>query len=159
MINVYSERGEGTTFTIYLPASKKEVLMESCLKKEILKGSETILFVDDEEGIVQIGKGLLERLGYRVIIARGGQEAIEIFLRQSAHIDLVILDMIMPGLNGGGTYDGLRAIQPEIKVLLCSGYSMNGEAKAILDRGCKGFIQKPYSIFELSNRVRQILEG
>lgn len=159
IINVYSERGEGTTFTIYLPTSKKEVLVESLLKKEILKGSETILFVDDEEGIVQIGKGLLERLGYRVIIARGGQEAIEIFLRQSAHIDLVILDMIMPGLNGGGTYDGLRAIQPEIKVLLCSGYSMNGEARAILDRGCKGFIQKPYSIFELSNRVRQILEG
>jgi two-component system, cell cycle sensor histidine kinase and response regulator CckA len=159
IITVDSEPGEGTTFTISLPTTKKEMVAESPMKREIFNGSETILLVDDEEAIVQVGKALLERLGYRIIIARSGQEAIAIFLCQSEPMDLVILDMIMPGLNGSETYDKLRAIHPAVKVLLCSGYSLNGEAKAILDRGCQGFIQKPFSLAEISKRVRQILDG
>jgi two-component system, cell cycle sensor histidine kinase and response regulator CckA len=158
IINVYSERGEGTTFNIYLSITQKEIQEESDLQKEIFKGSESILFVDDEEGIVQIGKSLLENLGYRMITAGSGKEAIEIYLREGERIDLVILDMIMPGMNGGETYDQLKEINPSIKVLLCSGYSLNGQAKAILDRGCSGFIQKPFSFAEISKRVRQILD-
>jgi two-component system, cell cycle sensor histidine kinase and response regulator CckA len=158
IIDVYSEKGEGTTFNIYLPASDKQI-QEKCPSVEaILKGTETILFVDDEGTILQIGKQLMERLGYRVIEATSGPAAIEIFEKDRESVHLVILDMIMPGMSGRETYDRLREIDPNVKVLLSSGYSINGQAKKILDRGCKGFIQKPYDLRDLSKRVRQILD-
>lgn len=157
IINVYSEKGKGTTFTLYLPISQKTILEERQLKKEILKGNETVLLVDDEAEILEIGKKLMEGLGYRVITAGGGQEAIDLYQQRTREIDLVMLDMIMPGVSGGEAYDRMRVINPSIKVLLCSGYSLNGEAKAILDRGCQGFIQKPFTLAEISKRVRHIL--
>ena len=158
IINVYSEKGEGTTFNIYLPASDKQIQEKIVSVEAILKGTETILFVDDEKAVLQIGKQLLERLGYRVIDATSGPKAIEIFRKKRESLDLVILDMIMPGMSGGETYDQLSEIDPNVKVLLSSGYSINGQAKKILQRGCKGFIQKPYNLRDLSKRVRQILD-
>ena len=102
---------------------------------------------------------MLEKLGYRVVIAQSGQEAVEAVQRMADEIDLVILDMIMPGMDGGRTFDRIRKIQPDIPVMLSSGYSINGQAEDIMRRGCDGFIQKPYNISELSREVRKILDG
>ncbi len=159
IINVYSEKGQGTTFNLYLPVTEKEVIKEMDLKEEVVGGKGVILFTDDEEPIAKIGKLILERLGYQVCTAVSGYEAIEIYRQERGRIDLVILDMIMPGINGGDTFDRLKEIDSEVKVLLSSGYSINGQAKAILDRGCKGFIQKPFNVADLSKKVRQILDA
>jgi PAS domain S-box-containing protein len=157
-INVYSEIGKGTTFNIYLPGSEKKVIEEKILSEEVLKGTETVLLVDDEEMITGPGGELLEEIGYRVLIAGSGKEAIELYEKNRDQIDLVILDMIMPVMGGGETYDKLKETNPDIKVLLSSGYSINGEASEILDRGCSGFIQKPFNVKELSRRIREILD-
>ena len=128
-------------------------------RAEIVAGKETILFVDDEKGIVEVGKLILQRLGYQVITAQGGHEAIEIFKQRKNEIDLVILDMIMPGMSGSDTFNVLKEHCPDVKIILSSGYSINGQAKSILERGCRGFIQKPFSMKELSTRLRQVLDG
>ena len=159
MINVHSEPGHGTTFTIYLPASEKEVVKEKTATGTIARGTETILLVDDEQMVLEVSKDLLEYLGYRVYAAGSGQEAIAVYAEKRNEIDLVILDMILPGMSGGETFDRLREIDPEIRVLLCSGYSIEGEAQQIMDRGCNGFIQKPFQRKSLSQKVREILEG
>ena len=158
MINVYSELGHGTTFTIYLPASEKEVVKEETATGTIERGTETILLVDDEKIVLEVSRELLESMGYRVYSVESGQEAIALFTEKRNEIDLVILDMIMPGISGGETFDRLREINPGIKVLLSSGYSLNGEAQTIMDRGCKGFIQKPFQIEKLSQKVREMLD-
>lgn len=157
VITVYSEKGLGTTFNIYLPRSVKQPLPESPLQQEIIKGSETILLVDDEELIIDVGQAILENLGYQVIIAQSAQDAIQRIVEQGKQIDLVILDMIMPGMDGGICFDRIREIEPGIPVILSSGYTVNGDAEKILQRGCNGFIQKPYNIAELSQKIRQII--
>ena len=157
IINLYSERGRGTTFNIYLPGSEKAPLSEKEPISEITRGSETIMLVDDEEMIIDIGKQLLERFGYKVLVARDGREAENVYRKNKDSIDMVILDMVMPGIGGGKTYDKLKAINPKVKVLLSSGYSLNGEAKEILGRGCNGFIQKPFSLDNLSRKIHEIL--
>ena len=159
IINVYSEEGEGTTFNIYLPASGKEVVVEPKISETVLNGSETILLVDDEDMIVEVGKQMLEAMGYGVLTATSGKGAVGAYRKNRERIRLVILDMIIPGSNGRETYDRLKGINSDIKVLLSSGYSINGEATEILDRGCNGFIQKPYSIKKLSQKVREILDS
>jgi len=157
-INVYSEKGEGTTFNIYLPASDKEAVKKKEIDEELFRGTETLLFVDDEEMIVDVGCGIIEKLGYKVLTAKSGKEAMEIYKKNSDRIDMVILDMIMPDMGGGETYDKLKEINPDIKVLLSSGYSINGQATEILERGCNGFIQKPFNITDLSKKIREILD-
>jgi PAS domain S-box-containing protein len=157
-IRVDSEKGKGTTFIIYLPASEKEVPVEKKLSEEFFKGKETVLLVDDEDMVSDVGKRLLERLGYLVLVAAGGKEAIEIYDKNKDKIELVILDMIMPGMGGGEAFDRLKTINPGIKVLLSSGYSMDGQAAQIMARGCKGFIQKPFNLKDLSKKVRMILD-
>jgi len=135
MINVYSEPGHGTTFTIYLPSSEKELSKENTLAGEVIKGTQTILLVDDEKMILEVNKELLEYMGYIVHAVGSDQVAIAVYMEKKDKIDLVILDMIMPGISGGDTLDRLREINPNIKVLLSSGYSLNGKAQTILDRG------------------------
>lgn len=157
-INVYSEKGKGTTFTIHLPATEKKILEKKEIEKDVLKGSETVLLVDDEEMIVDVGTQLLEKLGYKVLTAGSGTEALKIYKKNRDKIDMVILDMIMPEMDGGKTYDMLRKINHKIKVLLSSGYSINGQATEILDRGCDGFIQKPFNIRALSEKLREIFD-
>jgi len=158
IINVDSVKGEGTNFTIYLPASEKEVIKEKGLPEKILKGAETVLLVDDEDMIIEVGEEILKTLGYEVLIARSGKEAIELYKANKDKIDIVILDMIMPEIGGGAAYDRMKEINPDIKVLLSSGYSIDGQATEILERGCNGFIQKPFSVKELSQRIREILD-
>jgi len=124
----------------------------------VLKGEEAILLVDDEEMIIDAGKEMLEEIGYTVLTATSGQQAIDAFRERESEIHMVILDMIMPEMGGGETYDKLREVDPEIKVLLSSGYSVDGEATEILERGCNGFIQKPFDMKEISRKIREILE-
>jgi len=157
-INVYSEKGEGTTFNIYLPASEKEVIEKKELAKDVLKGTETVLLVDDENVITDVGQILLEKLGYKTLIARSGKETVKIYKKNKDKIDVVILDMIMPDMGGGETYNRLKEINPDIKVLLSSGYSLNDQATEILEQGCNGFIHKPYRSRELSQKIREILD-
>jgi PAS domain S-box-containing protein len=158
MIHVYSELGHGTTFTIYLPASDKEVVKEKAATGEIARGTETILVVDDEKMVLEVDRELLESMGYRVYAAGSGQEAISIYMEKKNEIDLVVLDMIMPGISGSETFDRLREINPGIKVLLSSGYSLTGKAQTIMDRGCNGFLQKPFHLEKFSSKVREILD-
>ena len=158
IINVYSREGEGATFNIFLPASEKKIVKEKMLQKEILKGTETVLLVDDEEMIIDVGRDVLEKLGYEVLTAKSGKEAIEIYRINQKKIDMVILDMVMPQMSGGETFDHLKAINPHVKVLLSSGYSINGQATQIMERGCDGFIQKPFNLQQLSVKLRQILD-
>jgi len=159
IIEVDSELGEGTTFTIYLRASKKGVVEKQPETKEIMRGMETILLVDDEPIVREVNRDMLTSLGYRVYTAAGGQEALAVFAENAKDIRLVILDMIMPGLNGGETFDQLREISSEVVVLLSSGYSIDGEAKKILTRGCNGFLQKPFHLQTLSRKLRELLDG
>jgi len=157
LITVYSEYGHGTTFNIYLPVSEKDIHQELVMKLEMVKGSETILLVDDEPMIIEIGKEMLEKLGYSVVVAQGGLDAVEKITGMGNEIDMVVLDLIMPEMDGGKTFDRIREIQPEIPVMLSSGYAINGQATEIMRRGCNGFIQKPFTISEISQKIRKVL--
>ena len=158
-IEVKSKKGEGTTFNVYLPATDMEIVDDKRLEEALVRGSEHVLLVDDEDLIVDVGEKILVRMGYSVLVARSGREAIEIYRQKKNDIEMVILDMIMPDMSGGETYDKLRQINPDIKVLLSSGYSLRGQAKDILARGCSGFIQKPFDMSALSNKIREVLKG
>jgi CheY-like chemotaxis protein len=132
--------------------------MEISAVVAIRKGHETILLVDDESMILDVTQAMLEGLGYRVLTAPGGAEALEIYRENRENIDLVILDMVMPGMSGGDTFDRLKLINPEIKVILSSGYSLNGMAHGIMQRGARLFLQKPFRLNELSHKIREALD-
>ena len=157
IISVSSQKGKGSTFTIYLPASSKKIAVETKAEQGVLTGTETILLVDDEEMIVDVSTKLLEKMGYAVLIAHNGSEALKVYRDKPNEISLVILDLIMPDMGGGEVYDRLREINPQVKVLLSSGYSRDGQAYEILNRGCDGFIQKPFSLKTLSEKLRELL--
>ncbi len=157
-IDVSSEKGQGSNFTIYLPASEKDVIKEKSLHEKIIRGTETILLVDDEDKIIKIGEKTLRKMDYQVLSARSGKEAIELCRKNQDTIDIVVLDMIMPEMGGGETYDRLKEINPDVKVILSTGYSITGQASDILERGCDGFIQKPFKMRELSQKIREVLD-
>ncbi|MBA7551511.1 Sensor kinase CckA [subsurface metagenome] len=158
IINVYSEKGEGTTFNIYLPASEKKVTEKKQVAEKLLKGTERVLLVDDEDIIINVGSQMLKKLGYEILTAGNGKEAIELYRANKDRVDMVILDIIMPDMGGGEAYDKLKRINPGIKVLLSSGYSIEGRATEILEQGCNGFIQKPFNMEQLSQKIREILD-
>ena len=157
-IHVSSKQGKGTTLTIYLPVMEKQPLIQEHRREEGIRDRETILVVDDEQSNIAVMVEMLEMLHYRVLPAGSGQEAVAVYSQKGKEIDLVILDMIMPGINGGRTFDILREINPDVAVILASGYSAEGEARSIINRGCRGFIQKPFHMQELSRRVRDVLD-
>jgi CheY-like chemotaxis protein len=159
VIDVESKPGIGTTFSLYLPASQTEVMHDDDSSDGLLRGTETVLLVDDEAMILQVGKGILEALGYKVLTAVSGKEALDAYQANRDAIAMIILDMVMPELGGGETYDALKIINPDVKVLLSSGYSSAGQATEILRRGCNGFIQKPFNIGALSEKIREILDN
>ncbi len=158
-INVYSESGHGTTFNLYFPLSSKKVHKEYIAQGKLTKGTETILMVDDESMVIEVGRAMLETLGYEVLTCLDGQQALEAISNHENSIDLVILDLIMPGMDGGKTFDSIRAVRPSLPVMLSSGYSLNGQATEIMSRGCNGFIQKPFTIIDLSQKIREILDS
>lgn len=119
----------------------------------------TILLVDDEAIVIGVGKQMLEKLGFTVLTASNGREALDIFKANKDRIDLVVLDMIMPGMGAGDTYDELQVLDPEIKVLLSSGYGVDEQTNEVLQRGCKGFIQKPFNMQVLSQKIEEVMLG
>ncbi|MDA8126176.1 MAG: ATP-binding protein [Deltaproteobacteria bacterium] len=158
VIKVHSRVGRGTTVTFYLPASSKAVIQEVKPPRVRMKrGSETILLIDDEESLAKITAELLGIIGYRVLAAHSGPEGIALFKDHRDEVSLVILDMIMPGMTGRETFDILKQLNPSLKILLSSGYSLNGQAREMLSQGCGGFIQKPYEINKLSEKIRSLL--
>jgi CheY-like chemotaxis protein len=156
-IDVESQKGHGTTFSIFLPASSRKIHKSIEPSSQPVNGTGTILLVDDEEMVLGVGVKMLENLGYTVLEAKGGREAVEVYNENKADVDMVILDMIMPEMGGGEAYDKMKEINSNVKVLLSSGYSLDGQASEILRRGCDAFIQKPFTVKELSGRISDIL--
>jgi CheY-like chemotaxis protein len=158
-IHVTSSPGQGAAFTILLPAVACEVESDILPAREIPLGNETILLVDDEEMILAVATDLLETLGYRVITAKGGLAALSAYSERGKEIDLVLLDLIMPDQSGKETFAQLKSINPHVRVLLSSGYSLDDDAAAIMRKGCNGFIQKPFDLELLSNKIREVLNS
>ena len=161
IINVESEAGMWATISFLLPAVVADLAGETslALDERIHKGEETVLLVDDEEMILDIGKEFLKMMGYHVLTAGNGALALQLYEEKRDEIALVILDMVMPDMTGGDCFDKLRDVNPAVKVLLSSGYSIDGQASKILDRGCNGFIQKPFKIEQFSKKIREILDS
>ncbi len=126
--------------------------------EKLVMGNESVLLVDDEQRILTVGKEICKALGYKVVTANSGKAAIEIYEEKKDDINLVILDMIMPEMNGLETFLRLKKLNPDVKVLLSTGYSIDEKAQEMLRQGCKGYILKPYSVIDFSHKVRQILE-
>ena len=162
IITVDSAIGVGTTFSVYLPAAQPMAetsatapLDQSTRLPE--KGTGTILVVDDEEYILKADKAMLTELGYDVLLAKGGREAMGVFDQYKDQIELLILDLIMPEVDGETVFDYVKSVRPKMRVILSSGYSIEGLAESILGKGCDGFIQKPYTLNQLSQKIKQIL--
>ncbi len=158
IIEVASEPGQGTSFQIYLPAIEKKIALKKVQKNRIIRGDETVLLVDDEEDFRFIGKEMLKKMGYQVLTAKDGVEAVEIYSDNKNNIGLVVLDMIMPIMGGGETFDKLKEMDSSVKILLVSGYSQSGDVSEILSRGCNGFLQKPFSMTVFSEKLREVLD-
>ena len=159
-ITVQSEPGCGATFIIYLPASSRQIAGEVREgSNDLISGSGVILLVDDEPLILDTASEMLKMLGYTVFLAPTGQEAVSIYMEKHNVVDLVILDMILPGMNGAQILKLLKEINPDVRVILSSGYSMQGDACEVMDMGCAGFIQKPYSFADLSALVSQSIHS
>jgi two-component system, cell cycle sensor histidine kinase and response regulator CckA len=161
IVNVYSEPGEGTTFKIYIPRhigeDKREQKQSAGLS--LVGGHETVLLVEDEPILLQMGKAMLERLGYRVLDANSPAEAVKIAEEHKNDIHLLITDVIMPEMNGRDLADKLLSLLPHLKLLFMSGYTADVIAHhGVLDPGVK-FVQKPFSMKDLANRIREALES
>jgi two-component system cell cycle sensor histidine kinase/response regulator CckA len=159
MITVESELGKGTTFTVTMPASDEVPTSSQGISEGLVgkKQKGTILLVDDEDSILRVCDRMLKAMGYEVLTARNGGDALDVYRQNQGRVTLVILDMIMPGMNGAETFEALRALDPKLKVLLASGYSLEGQAKTTLEKGGAGFIQKPFGAEDLFAKMREIL--
>jgi len=163
-VEVSSQKDKGTAFSVYLPA-----LPENRIEKEkdktapaspgAVQGSECVLVVDDEKMVANACVRMLKKLGYSVMTAGSGEEAVSLYENHIHEVDLVLLDMLMPGMGGGETYERLKQINPRVKAVLSSGFSLNQQAREILAKGCNGFIQKPYDIEQLSAQMRNVLDA
>jgi two-component system, cell cycle sensor histidine kinase and response regulator CckA len=158
-ITVQSGGGRGSTFRVFLPASTPAAPHAPPAPLPGREGRKTLLLVEDEDMVALISDQMLTRLGHNVFVARSGLDALSIFQEHREKIDLVILDMIMPGMSGTETFERLKAIDPGVNVLLSSGYPLNGPAEDILRRGCRGFIQKPFTIEQLDRKIRGLLSS
>lgn len=155
-ISVYSEEGEGSSFHLYLPLGDNSVPL---IKREerMIPGSGILLLVDDEEVIRISAKKMLEDMNYTVLIAQDGQEAVDLFREKYSEIDLVILDMVMPKMNGKEVFGYMREIDPEARIIISSGFSKSGDLKMMTQQGLCGFIRKPYRKIELNKIIFNVL--
>ena len=158
-IEVESETGRGTTFRVYLPLGAEETPGAEAAQPsdQPAPGSPRVLLVDDEEIVRKVAEEFLHYLGYQVVPAADGREAVEIYRKLGPQIDLVILDMVMPHLNGRDTFRALKAINPAVRAVLSTGYDFNSAAQQLLDEGMVGFIQKPYQISKFSEVISDAL--
>ena len=160
-IMCYSEPGQGATFKIYFPVVQAESIKQRLEQKEaeeIAGGTERVLLVDDEGAILDTGKDILERFGYTAITAESGERAVEIFESEKEHIDLIILDVGMPGMGGHKCLKELLKIDPKTKIVISSGYSVIGKVRETLESGAAGFIGKPYRLADMLKQVREVLD-
>ena len=159
-ISCVSKPGEGANFKLYLPAIKPEKeYLEEEIPKEPVGGSETILLVDDETSILKLGEQMLSRYGYTTLAAASGEEALEVYRQRRAGIDLVILDLVMPGMDGNRCLKELLKIDPGVQVIVASGYSPEGPTKEIIHARARGFISKPYNMKELLEVIRDTIDS
>ena len=156
-----SEIGRGTTIRVYLPANRSGKGAQQTalsLEKSPRGGDETVLFVDDEKTIRDLGREMLAYNGYQVLLACTGEEALELYREHGADIDLVVLDISMPGMGGRKCLEELLQLNPLVRVLIISGYSLTGQLKDIMSNGAAGFVAKPFSITELLTSTREVLD-
>ena len=159
-IDIYTERGKGTTFKIYLPVAKEEIQSdENEDSQEIPGGTETILLVDDEKMIRNLGKDILERYGYIVLLAADGKEGLNLYLEQRDRIALIILDLSMPHLSGREVLERIRAVAPDAKVIVSTGYGESKETESLARLGVGGYASKPYRPADLAREVRKVLDA
>ncbi|MDP8225413.1 MAG: ATP-binding protein, partial [Candidatus Lernaella stagnicola] len=158
-INVYSELGHGTTFKIYIPRETAIIeTPESVVEATDLSGSETILVVEDQIAVRQLAERVLRRLGYRVLSAGNGEEALAICRERIEDIDMLVTDVVMPGMSGKTLLDRIHEIKPDLKALYISGYTQNTIVNhGVLDEGTN-FLQKPFRPRDLAGRIREILD-
>lgn len=160
-MHVESAVGKGSVFAFVLPASERKRNKETapcdgggCRET----GEGCILLVDDEAVVLDVTAEMIRTLGYRVIRAGSGREAVTFYENRAAEIDLVVLDVIMPDMGGSETYALLRRVNPDVRVLVSSGYGRNSQVEALIAEGCMGFMQKPYSISQLSRCLHAALQ-
>ena len=158
-VELFSEAGHGTRVSVYLPVSDHCPVddEEDDIQNQVKGNGETILVVDDEERVRVITHLQLQKLGYKVISARSGDEAISIYNKRNAIISLVLLDVVMPDMDGLITYKKLKDINENIKAIAMSGFSKKGTATELLSEGAQAFIQKPFQIADLSKTISEVL--
>lgn len=157
VITVDSSPGNGAIFDVYLPTTEKALKEEPERKRDLTTGTGRILMIDDESMILDVGKAMLTKLGYRVTAIQNCREALSWFNENRDSVDLVVLDMVMPDMNGSEMFTELKQLDASVNVLLSSGYSLNEDAKALLAAGARGFIQKPYNLAGLSSKIREVM--
>ena len=159
-ITCYSEIGQGTVFKIYLPAIEQAEMdnVKAVSGEKTKGGSETVLLVDDEAPIRDFASRVFNKFGYTVLTATSGEDALEIYSSKSTDIDLVLMDLGMPGMGGHRCLQELLKINPEVKVVIASGYSINGQVEQSMEAGAKGYVGKPYQLAELLNTAREVLD-
>lgn len=157
-ISVFSEVGRGTTFEIHLAATEAEPKPRRGSEPPLLTGAETVLLIDDEPVVVTVTQKMLERLGYRVLTATDGEEAVQLARSFDDDIHLAILDMGMPVMSGAEAYPLLMKAKPSMKVVVCSGYEQDKAAQALLDAGASAFVQKPFGFGDLASAVGEALK-
>ena len=159
-ITCSSRLGSGTTFRIFIPAVKQEeheTASSSRTEGVPLESEATVLLVDDEEALREVGREILEAFGYAVITAKNGEEALEILRSSGKDIDLVILDLIMPGMGGQQCLAQILQKKPYQKIIVASGYAATGQAKEVLDQGAMAFISKPYDLEKMMKLIEQVM--
>lgn len=156
-ITVASESGKGTEVNIYLPGAEQPKTPQPERSPFKAVGSATILLIEDEEMVLEVNEAILNRLGYVVICAHNGREAIEILSANDPHIDLILLDIKLPDMDGSAIYPIARQYRPNAKIVICSGYALDGPTQALVDQGADGFIHKPFSISVISDTIDRLL--
>ena len=157
-ISAHSNPGEGSTFKVYLPVVKRQLEPQAQVEGPAANGTERILFVDDEPALVNIGKQMLESLGYTVTTRTSSLEALELFKAKPDRFDLVITDMAMPNMPGDILSTELMKVRPEIPVILCTGYSSKISDETALKIGIKAFTYKPIAMYDLAKSIRRVLD-
>ncbi len=156
-IDVWSEPGVGTRFDIHLPVSRSAAALDAATPERLHKGRGVVLIVDDEEVVGRVTEAMVRELGYNALVARSGPEAVALFRQRGDEIDLVLLDMVMPTMSGAQVFEELNKIRPGVAVLLVSGHAAPAEMSDVLGRGCRGLLQKPFGLQELSARLASML--
>ncbi len=158
-ILIESEENKGTSIRIYFKAIEKSPDFTESDNLLLSKGTGNVLLVEDEPVVMNVNQAILEKLGFKVLKAKTGQEAINIAESFSGEIDLTVLDVVLPDMDGKTVYSQLTGLRPGLRVLVCSGYSADGPAQSIIDAGAHGFIQKPFSFSVLSEKIKDILSN